>query len=202
MPHPPTRVSQRLFWRAIRAGLTSAGAAESIGVSATFGKRWFRESGGMPPLPLDLPDMPSRYLDLDERVVIHAGLLLGHSCAEIARQLGRSTSTVTRELELHKLDPVRPKAGPMPLGRDGRRKIPKKLNCSPTAAQGRAEAGRRRPKTGKLAPCPRLREEVHDLSVHDPEELAFVAAEINDRPRKVLGWRTPREVFYETLRAA
>ena len=26
MPHPPTRVSQRLFWRAIRAGLTSAGA--------------------------------------------------------------------------------------------------------------------------------------------------------------------------------
>ena len=174
MPHPPTRASQRLFWRAIRAGLTSAGAAESIGVSATSGKRWFRESGGMPPLPLDLPDTPSRYLDLDERVVIHAGLLLGHSYAEIARQLGRSTSTVTRELELHKLDPVRPKAGPMPLGRDGRRKIPKKLNYSPTAAQARAEAGRRRPKTSKLASCPRLRAEVQTRleKRHSPQQIA------------------------------
>lgn len=41
-----------------------------------------------------------------------------------------------------------------------------------------------------------------DLSIHTPDQLAFVAAEINDRPRKVLGWKTPREVFYDTLRAA
>jgi IS30 family transposase len=41
-----------------------------------------------------------------------------------------------------------------------------------------------------------------DLSVHSPEHLAFVADELNDRPRKVLGWRTPREVFYDTLRVA
>ena len=38
-----------------------------------------------------------------------------------------------------------------------------------------------------------------DLSVHTAEQVAFVADEINDRPRKVLGWRTPREVFYDTL---
>jgi IS30 family transposase len=30
-----------------------------------------------------------------------------------------------------------------------------------------------------------------DLRVHRPEDLAAVAAELNDRPRKTLGWATP-----------
>ena len=30
-----------------------------------------------------------------------------------------------------------------------------------------------------------------DLGVHVPERLAAVAAELNDRPRKTLGWDTP-----------
>lgn len=30
-----------------------------------------------------------------------------------------------------------------------------------------------------------------ELSVHSPEELARVAHELNNRPRKVLGWETP-----------
>ena len=32
-----------------------------------------------------------------------------------------------------------------------------------------------------------------DLRVHGPEQLARVAAELNDRPRKTLGWATPAE---------
>jgi IS30 family transposase len=32
-----------------------------------------------------------------------------------------------------------------------------------------------------------------DLRVHDPEDLAAAAAELNDRPRKTLGWGTPAD---------
>ena len=38
-----------------------------------------------------------------------------------------------------------------------------------------------------------------DLSIHDPEELAYVAAEINGRPRKRLNWETPAEAFQRLL---
>jgi IS30 family transposase len=34
-----------------------------------------------------------------------------------------------------------------------------------------------------------------DLSAHSPDDLAAIAAELNDRPRKVLGWLKPDEVI-------
>ena len=41
-----------------------------------------------------------------------------------------------------------------------------------------------------------------DLSLHSAEALAAVAATLNARPRKTLGWRTPAEAFDEVLRSA
>lgn len=38
-----------------------------------------------------------------------------------------------------------------------------------------------------------------DLSLHGADDLAAVAATLNARPRKVLGWRTPNEVFEQAL---
>jgi IS30 family transposase len=38
-----------------------------------------------------------------------------------------------------------------------------------------------------------------DLSGYHPDYLAFVAAELNARPRKTLGWKTPAEAFDELL---
>ena len=41
-----------------------------------------------------------------------------------------------------------------------------------------------------------------DLARHDAEDLAAVAATLNSRPRKTLGWRTPAEILNEHLTAA
>jgi IS30 family transposase len=41
-----------------------------------------------------------------------------------------------------------------------------------------------------------------DLSVHSAGALAAVAATLNARPRKTLGWRTPAEALDELLRSA
>ena len=41
-----------------------------------------------------------------------------------------------------------------------------------------------------------------DLARHSPEDLAAVAAALNSRPRKTLGWQTPAEVLDEHLAAA
>jgi IS30 family transposase len=38
-----------------------------------------------------------------------------------------------------------------------------------------------------------------DLSAHDPEALVAVAATLNARPRKTLGWKTPAEALDECL---
>jgi IS30 family transposase len=38
-----------------------------------------------------------------------------------------------------------------------------------------------------------------DLSVHGPQRLAGVADQLNGRPRKVLGWKTPAEAMTELL---
>jgi transposase, IS30 family len=40
-----------------------------------------------------------------------------------------------------------------------------------------------------------------DLSAHSAEHLAAVAAELNARPRKTLGWDTPAETLARVLSA-
>ena len=41
-----------------------------------------------------------------------------------------------------------------------------------------------------------------DLSLHGPDDLAAVAAALNTRPRKTLGWRTPAEALDQFLKSA
>jgi len=38
-----------------------------------------------------------------------------------------------------------------------------------------------------------------DLSAHSPQRLQAVADELNGRPRKTLGWKTPAEALAELL---
>jgi transposase, IS30 family len=41
-----------------------------------------------------------------------------------------------------------------------------------------------------------------DLSIHPSEELRRVAVEVNERPRKTLGWTRPADLFSQALAAA
>lgn len=38
-----------------------------------------------------------------------------------------------------------------------------------------------------------------DLSVHSPADLKAFEERLNNRPRKILGWRTPAEIFTAAL---
>ncbi len=71
-------------------------AAAAAGVSRSAGHLWLHESGGVRPRATR-PRPPLR-LSLDEREEISRGLAKGLSATAIAAQLGRSTSTISREV--------------------------------------------------------------------------------------------------------
>lgn len=99
---PPVlhRSQRRPFWRAIAAGCSSEDAARRVGLSPVVGARWFRECGGMPPSQLapSAPAPTGRYLSLVEREQIALLRVQRQGIREIARQLARSASTISREL--------------------------------------------------------------------------------------------------------
>ncbi len=88
--------TERLFWKQIATGITSERAAEAVGVSPAVGSRWFRYRGGMP-LFMSKP-ISGRYLSFGEREEIALLSAQGFGVREIARRIGRSPSTVSREL--------------------------------------------------------------------------------------------------------
>ena len=84
------------FWAAVARGLSSEDAAAEAGLSQAVGSRWFREPGGMS--SITQAPLSGRYLSFVEReeiALLHAQRL---GVREIARLLGRSPSTISREL--------------------------------------------------------------------------------------------------------
>jgi len=136
-PRVPRRV-EREFWRQVAAGLTTAAAAAAAGVSASAGGRWFSDGGGMRTLQLAEPS--GRYLSMAEReeIAVLRGQMSGR---EIARRLGRSAATVSRE-----------------VGRNTRGGPADRYRA--TVAQAEADRRARRPKPSKLAADSPLREYV------------------------------------------
>src|ERR671937_3162590 len=130
---PPVgrREHRQRFWLAIARGVSSEDAAAEAGVSAVVGVRWFREGGGMP--PLGLRPLSGRYLSFGEREEIALLRAGGAGVREIARQLGRSPSTISRELRRNAAT------------RCGR------LEYRASTAQWHADRRARRPKPAKLA---------------------------------------------------
>ena len=173
MSFGPSRAVRRRFWLLIRAGVPPTLAGVGIGVSRSTGTRWFAEAGGMPSLSL-VPALPGRHLSLADREAILAGLAAGDSYAAIGRSIGRSTSTVIRELEVNRHDARRPRAAPAGRRVGVRGPLPDQLNYSPVLAQQRFEQRLARRSSSKLAVNPRLHAEVTAklTSKHSPEQVS------------------------------
>jgi len=104
------------FWEAIARGASSVDAAAEAGVLPSIGVRWFRKGGGMP--TLTLAPVSGRYLSFAEREEIAVLLARGRGVREIARQLGRAPSTISRELQRNSRSaPVGLSTGPRPRRR-------------------------------------------------------------------------------------
>lgn len=87
---------QARFWELIRQGATQAAASAAVGVERTQGRRWLAVTGGR--VPRRRPEPTGRYLSLDERLRIADLFISGASVSAIAAELGRSKSTISREL--------------------------------------------------------------------------------------------------------
>jgi IS30 family transposase len=141
-PSTARREDRVRFWKAIARGLPGEDAAAEAGVSSAVGTRWFRHAGGMP--PITLAPVSGRYLAFAEREEIAILRAQGAGVREIARRIGRSPSTISREL--------RRNASTRSYGTPYRA----------TTAQWHAERRASRPKVSRLAANGRLREYVQD----------------------------------------
>ena len=141
-PSVACREQRQRFWGAIARGVSTVDAAGEAGVSEAVGVRWFRESGGMS--TVTQAPLSGRYLSFAEREEIAILRARGYGVREIARSLGRSPSTISRE--------VRRNAAT----RSGA------LEYRATTAQWHAELRAKRPKTGKLAANEGLGQYVQD----------------------------------------
>lgn len=167
------------FWRAVALGLSSEDAAVGAGVSGPVGVRWFRSSGGMPPTHLSpsAPPITGRQLNFPEREEIALERACGSGFRAIARKLGRSPSTISREIRRNSAT------------RSG------SFDYRAITAQWHADRAARRPKLGKIASNPVLRDYVQDrLSgiIATPAGVAF------DGP--VVVWKGRRAVHRQSRR--
>ncbi len=167
-----TRATERVFWRAVREGLSTVAASGAAGVSEGLGRRWYRECGGVS--PVDLAEPQGRYLSLPEREEIAIGLAANSSTRTIAARLRREPSTVSRELarfaQAHPGKPYRA-----------------------VAAQRAAEAAARRPKVRKLEHAPlhaRVQADLQDK--WSPQQIA-------GRLRQQFGDDEAMQVSHETI---
>src|SRR6188472_1738938 len=141
-PGVARREVRQRFWAAIADGLSSDRAGVVAGVSPAVGVRWFREGGGMP--SISRAPLSGRYLSFAEREEIALLKASGCGVREIARRIGRSASTISRELRRNAAT------------RGG------SLEYRATTAQWHADLRARRPKAAKLAANDALRTYVQD----------------------------------------
>jgi transposase, IS30 family len=139
------------FWAALQRGEFITDAAEAAGTYRKQGARWVVRDGGV--RPRRGRDLQGRYLSFAEREEIALARAGGQSMRAIAARLGRSPSTISRELSRNAESSGRYRA---------------------TSAHAAAWERAARPRQAKLAMNLALRERVeHDLQKkYSPEQIA------------------------------
>jgi transposase, IS30 family len=167
-------------------GMSNSEACRQVGINRKTGTRWrygrtSTDSAGRtysyPPITQQRV-ISSRFLSEDERVKIADLLRAGNSIREIARQLGRSPATISREVR--------------------RNRDPKSEVYHPHQAERRATLRRARSKAGKLRRNPRLADLVQQrLNQHwSPEQISrTLIQEFPDDP----DMRVAPETIYQAL---
>lgn len=163
------------FWDGIRAGLGIEASAGVAGVSKQTARNWFRQAGGVK--PRRVPASSGRYLSLAEREHLMRLDAAGCGVRQIARDLGRDPSTISRELK---------------RGQGWR------AGYRASLGQTAADKARRGPRQAKLATNLSLRREVQArLLRHDsPEQIAArLKIDFPDDPEM----RVSAETIYQSL---
>ena len=124
------------YWELMRQGMTNTAACRLLGVGRHTGKLIRRRNRQQTVPPARRDPSSGRYLSLHERLQIADLLRLGCSMRQVAEELGRSPSTIKRELDRHR-------------DAEGR--------YLPQTADHDATAQRRRPRVHKLVANPPLR---------------------------------------------
>jgi IS30 family transposase len=140
------------FWSALQAGEFISDAAMQAGTYRKQGTRWVAACGGV--RPRRGRDLKGRCLSFAEREEIALGRARGDTMRVIARRLGRSPSTISRELE--------------------RNADPRGGDYRATTAHALAHERASRPKPAKLQSNLALRELVQDdlRRRFSPEQIA------------------------------
>jgi IS30 family transposase len=174
----------------MQQGYSNREACRIVGIDTRTGRKWLygRKPTGtqrkaLAPLgAVAAPSGPSRYLCETDRIHIADRLREKASIRAIATELGRSPSTVSREIRRNgTIDPR------------GRR------HYRPHAAQSRAEARRPRPKPGKIARNPELRRFIQDrLTIRwSPEQICqALRSQFPDRPEMHVVHETVYQALY------
>ncbi|MFD7643828.1 IS30 family transposase [Kitasatospora sp. NPDC059795] len=167
-------------------GLTNAQACRIIGIDSGTGRKWRngrsadRRQKAAPPIDAVVPPSgPSRYLTEDERLHIADRLRERATIRAIAAELGRSPSTVSREIH-----------------RNGH---PGSGAHRPHAAQARSDARRPRPKPRKILSNPELHSVVRELLDErwSPEQICHaLRTRFPDRPEMHVVPETVYQALY------
>jgi len=163
------------IWQLRNEGIRMAYIADDIQRPRSSLLRMMHRTGGISPYVCKRSD---RHLSLEEREVIMLGVVQGKSKRQIAREINRAPSTVTREIKRN---------APLPCH-----------NYQASIAERNAYRRAKRPKACKLDMNPKLKQFVEDglNQKWSPEEISIrLALHYKDDPEM----RISHETIYQAL---